>query len=109
MIWHQKIKPFVPKYANYDYARVYDGNDQFIGWIRIYYEYRRANNELDDADKLIYEIDADKLIYEDVDCTDVNTYMVAHVPMIEARPTAYDIDKVVKQLEEIKAYMLMRI
>lgn len=51
-------------------------------------------------------IDADKLIYEDVDCTDVNTYMVAHVPMIEARPTAYDIDKVVKQLEEIKAYML---
>lgn len=51
-------------------------------------------------------IDADKLIYEDVDCTDVNTYMVAHVPMIEARSTAYDIDKVVKQLEEIKAYML---
>lgn len=44
MIWYQKIKPFIPKYANYDYARVYDGNDQFIGWIRIYYEYRSMNN-----------------------------------------------------------------
>lgn len=33
MICYQKTKPFVPKYAN------------FIGWIRIYYEYRRANDE----------------------------------------------------------------
>ena len=44
MIWYQKIKPFVPKYANYDYTRVYD---RCIGWIRIYYEYRRVNNEID--------------------------------------------------------------
>lgn len=44
MIWYQKAKPFVPKYANYDYARVYDSNDRFTGWIRIYYEYRSTNN-----------------------------------------------------------------
>ena len=37
MIWYQKIKPFVPKYVNYDYASVYDSNDKAIGWIRIYY------------------------------------------------------------------------
>lgn len=47
MIWYQKIKPFVPKYANYDYTKVYDGNDRFIGWIRIYHEYRRENDEID--------------------------------------------------------------
>ena len=44
MIWYQKIKPIVPKYANYDYAIVYDSNDKAIGWIRIYHEYRRAND-----------------------------------------------------------------
>ena len=38
MIIEQYEKPFVPKYANYDYVPVYDGNDRFIGWIRIYYE-----------------------------------------------------------------------
>ena len=38
MIIKQYQKPFVPKYANYDYTKVYDGNDRFIGWIRIYYE-----------------------------------------------------------------------
>ena len=37
MIIKQYEKPFVPKYANYDYTKVYDGNDRFIGWIRIYY------------------------------------------------------------------------
>ena len=41
MIIYQKTKPFVPKYANYDYVMVYDGNDNFIGWIRIYYELAR--------------------------------------------------------------------
>lgn len=35
MIWYQKIKPFVPKYANYDYTRVYDRNDRCIGWLSI--------------------------------------------------------------------------
>ena len=34
MICYQKTKPFVPKYANYEYTRVYDRNDNFIGWIR---------------------------------------------------------------------------
>ena len=38
MIIRQYQKPFVPKYANYDYVKVYYGNDRFIGWIRIYYE-----------------------------------------------------------------------
>ena len=38
MIIKQYQKPFVPKYANYDYVKLYDGNDRFIGWIRIYYE-----------------------------------------------------------------------
>ena len=37
MIIKQYEKPFVPKYANYDDVPVYDGNDRFIGWIRIYY------------------------------------------------------------------------
>lgn len=31
MIIEQYEKPFVPKYANYDYVPVYDGNDRFIG------------------------------------------------------------------------------
>lgn len=35
MIIYQYEKPYVPKYANYDYVQVYDGNDRFIGWIRI--------------------------------------------------------------------------
>ena len=38
MIIKQYQKPYVPKYANYDYVQVYDGNDRFIGWIMIYYE-----------------------------------------------------------------------
>ena len=42
MIIKQYQKPFVPKYANYDYVKVYDGNDRFIGWIRIYYELAKA-------------------------------------------------------------------
>ena len=37
MIIYQKTKPFVPKYANYDYVKVYNGNDKFIGWIRLYF------------------------------------------------------------------------
>ena len=35
MIIKQYQKPFVPKYANYDYVKLYDGKDRFIGWIRI--------------------------------------------------------------------------
>lgn len=38
MIIKQYQKPYVPKYANYDYVQVYDGNNRFIGWIRIYHE-----------------------------------------------------------------------
>lgn len=37
MIIYQIEKPFVPKYANYDYVKVYNGNDKFIGWIRLYF------------------------------------------------------------------------
>lgn len=36
MIIEQYEKPYVHKYANYDYVKVYDGNDKFIGWIKIY-------------------------------------------------------------------------
>lgn len=32
MIFYQINKPFVPKYANYDYVKVYDKNDKFIVW-----------------------------------------------------------------------------
>lgn len=42
MIIKQHQKPFVPKYANYDYVKVYDGNDRFIGWTRIYYGSAKA-------------------------------------------------------------------
>ena len=31
MIIKQYQKPFVPKYANYDYTKVYDGNGRFVG------------------------------------------------------------------------------
>lgn len=37
MIIRQYQKPSVPKYANYDYVKFYDGNDRFVGWIKIYY------------------------------------------------------------------------
>ena len=37
----QYQKPFVPKYANYDYTKVYDGNGRFIGWIKIYHTLKR--------------------------------------------------------------------
>lgn len=37
MIIKQYEKPYVPKYANYYYTKVYDANDNFIGWIRVYY------------------------------------------------------------------------
>lgn len=30
MIIYQLNKPFVPKYANYDYVKVYDGNELII-------------------------------------------------------------------------------
>lgn len=30
MIIYQRNKPFVPKYANYDYVKVYDGNELII-------------------------------------------------------------------------------
>lgn len=36
MIIKQYRKPYVPKYANYDYTKVYDKDDRFIGWIRVY-------------------------------------------------------------------------
>ena len=42
MIIKQYQKPYVPKYANYDYVKVYDGSDRFIGWIKIYYTLTRA-------------------------------------------------------------------
>lgn len=40
MIIYQYEKPYVPKYANYDYVPVYNGNDVFVGWIKLYYELR---------------------------------------------------------------------
>ena len=42
MIIKQYQKPFVPKYANYDYTKVYDGNGRFIGWIKIYHTLTRV-------------------------------------------------------------------
>ena len=42
MIIKQYQKPYVPKYANYDYVQVYDGNNRFIGWIKIYHTLKRA-------------------------------------------------------------------
>lgn len=38
MIIQQYEKPYVPKYANYDYVKVYNGADKFVGWIKIYFE-----------------------------------------------------------------------
>ena len=37
MIIKQKKKTTEPKYAKYDYVQVYDGNDRFVGWIKMYY------------------------------------------------------------------------
>ena len=36
MLIVQREKPFVPKYANYDYTKVWQG-DTFIGWIKIWF------------------------------------------------------------------------
>lgn len=41
MIIQQYQKPYVPKYANYDFVPVYDGLDRFVGWIKIYNKYER--------------------------------------------------------------------
>ena len=38
MIIYQWNKPYVPKYANYDYAKVYNSSSKFIGWIKIYFK-----------------------------------------------------------------------
>lgn len=46
MIIKQYQKPYVPKYANYDYTKVYDGNNRFIGWIKIYYELVKVRNDI---------------------------------------------------------------
>ena len=35
MIIQSYRKPYVPKYANYDYVKVYCG-DRWIGWIKLY-------------------------------------------------------------------------
>lgn len=35
MIIAQYQKPYVPKYANYDYMKVYNRSGAFVGWIRI--------------------------------------------------------------------------
>ena len=45
MIIEQYQKPFVPKYANYDYTKVYYGNDIFIGWIKIYYNQQEMESD----------------------------------------------------------------
>ena len=45
MIIKQYQKPYVPKYANYDYTKVYDGNNRFIGWIKIYYTLTKATKQ----------------------------------------------------------------
>lgn len=47
MIIRQHQKPYVPKYANYDYTKVYNGAGAFIGWIRIEFslKFRRSRNE----------------------------------------------------------------
>lgn len=37
MIIYQIKKPYIPKYANYDYVKVYDGLDRHIGWIKMYF------------------------------------------------------------------------
>lgn len=38
MIIRQYEKPYVPKFARYDYVQVYDWQDRFIGWLPIYQE-----------------------------------------------------------------------
>lgn len=44
MIIRQYQKPYVPKYVNYDYVKVYDENDRFVGWIKIYSQLVRKEN-----------------------------------------------------------------
>lgn len=46
MIIRQYQKPYVKKFANYNYVQVYDGMDRFIGWIKIYYERMVTKNEV---------------------------------------------------------------
>ena len=53
MIIKQRRKPYIPKYANYDYVKVYDGNDSFIGWIRVYYELAKAGRLKEKMNKIV--------------------------------------------------------
>ena len=48
MIIKRYQKPYVPKYANYDYTKVYDGNGRFIGWIKIYYTLAKVVEQMAD-------------------------------------------------------------
>lgn len=49
-------------------------------------------------------IDADKLDFLEQNYN--KSQMKAILDFVDAQPTAYDVDKVVEQLEETKAYML---
>ena len=56
MIIRQYQKPIVPKYANYDYVQVYDGNDRFVGWIKMYYRQENIKMRLIDVDAMNEEL-----------------------------------------------------
>ena len=43
MILYQREKPYVPKYVNYDYVPVYNSNDRFVGWIKIWVSLKVRN------------------------------------------------------------------
>ena len=79
MIIKQYQKPFVPKYANYDYIKVYYGNDRFIGWIRIYYELAKVVEQMDEDElRYCHHDDTDEyhdcLDYIDMECEECPYY-----------------------------------
>lgn len=47
-------------------------------------------------------IDADALEYKHIQTADNKGFIVVHAGEIDSAPTAYDLDKVIKMLEELK-------
>ena len=45
MIIRQYEKPYVPKWARFDYVQVYDWQDRFIGWLPIYQDQQLQRKE----------------------------------------------------------------
>ena len=96
MIIRQYRKPIVPKYANYDYVQVYDGNDRFVGWIKMYYRQENIKMRLIDVDEMNEE-----LFYKEMGGKDTLITCETVFEMIKAQPIVFDCNEVIDKVIEI--------